>query len=418
MPALSPQSEFTGERVVPGQVDPDLWNEHLARYLFASRLARRKRVLDVACGAGYGSAELAATAASVAAIDIAEGAVRQAAASYERGNLRFACASATALPFRDRAFDLITAFEVIEHLEDWDLLLSEAARLLAPGGQLIVSTPNKSYYAEARKLAGPNPFHAHEFEFEEFGAALERHFRHVSLFVQNHAAVVAFQPLAGTGGAEIRMDTAAVDPAESHFFMAVCAQSPQTGSPAYLYLPTAANVLRARELHIRRLEQELAQKEEWLAKSQADHQELLARHRAQQQELEDRNRWAAKLDEDLAAAGRRVSELQQELVEEAANATEVVAGYERKIAELEREGNERAAAVEAHWRGEFENKSRELVECVRLLDTAEKTVEERTLWAQSLDREKTAVEAQLSMVQASRWIKVGRRLGLGPRVGG
>ena len=52
-------AEFTGERVIPGQVDIDLLNEHLARYTFAARLARGKRVLDAGCGAGYGSAELA-----------------------------------------------------------------------------------------------------------------------------------------------------------------------------------------------------------------------------------------------------------------------------------------------------------------------------------------------------------------------
>ena len=57
--------EFTGERVVPGQVDADLWNEHLARYAFAAPLAPGKRVLDAGCGSGYGSAELARTARTV-----------------------------------------------------------------------------------------------------------------------------------------------------------------------------------------------------------------------------------------------------------------------------------------------------------------------------------------------------------------
>jgi protein-L-isoaspartate O-methyltransferase len=54
--------EFTGERVIPGEVDADLLNEHLARYTFAARLARGKRVLDAGCGAGYGTAELARAA--------------------------------------------------------------------------------------------------------------------------------------------------------------------------------------------------------------------------------------------------------------------------------------------------------------------------------------------------------------------
>jgi SAM-dependent methyltransferase len=65
-------AEFTGERVIPGQVDVDLLNEHMARYTFAARLARGKRVLDAGCGAGYGSAELASQADSVTVgVDVA-----------------------------------------------------------------------------------------------------------------------------------------------------------------------------------------------------------------------------------------------------------------------------------------------------------------------------------------------------------
>ena len=70
--------EFTGQRVIPGKVDPDLWNEHFARYAFAARLARQKRVLDIACGSGYGSAELAKVARSVTGIDVSEEAVAHA----------------------------------------------------------------------------------------------------------------------------------------------------------------------------------------------------------------------------------------------------------------------------------------------------------------------------------------------------
>ena len=68
-------AEFTGERVIPDQVDVDLLNEHLARYTFAARLASGKRVLDAGCGAGYGSAELARTAQRVIGIDRAAEAV-------------------------------------------------------------------------------------------------------------------------------------------------------------------------------------------------------------------------------------------------------------------------------------------------------------------------------------------------------
>ena len=77
-------AEFTGERLIPGEVDVDLLNEHMARYAFAARLARGKRVLDAGCGAGYGSAELAQTATSVVGVDVAEEAVEFARRELSR----------------------------------------------------------------------------------------------------------------------------------------------------------------------------------------------------------------------------------------------------------------------------------------------------------------------------------------------
>src|SRR5215813_4356193 len=105
-------AEFTGERVIPGQVDADLLNEHLARYAFAARLSRRKQVLDAGCGAGYGSAELAKTAASVLGIDVSAEAVEFARAEYPAGNLKFEVGDCTALPVADGSIDLVVAFEV------------------------------------------------------------------------------------------------------------------------------------------------------------------------------------------------------------------------------------------------------------------------------------------------------------------
>ncbi len=69
-------------------------------------------------------------------------------------NLAFEQASCTALPYGDGAFDLVVAFEVIEHLEDWRDFLREVRRVLAPAGQFIVSTPNRLYYTESRGSRG------------------------------------------------------------------------------------------------------------------------------------------------------------------------------------------------------------------------------------------------------------------------
>ena len=185
--------EFTGERVIPGQVESDLWSEHLARYAFARRFATGKNVLDAGCGTGYGSAELANDARSVTGIDLSFEAANYAAANYRLlPNLRFATASCEQLPFRSEAFDLVAGFEVIEHLSGYRAFVSEAARVLKPDGLFIVSTPNKHYYAETRAATGPNPYHQHEFEADEFECELKAAFGHVCMMVQNRVASFAF----------------------------------------------------------------------------------------------------------------------------------------------------------------------------------------------------------------------------------
>lgn len=411
-------TEFTGERVIPGQVDIDLWNEHLSRYAFAARLARRKRVLDVGCGAGYGSAELANSASSVTGIDIGADAVAYATENYSRPNLSFQEAGATALPFPEDSFDLVVAFEVIEHLSDWEQLITEARRVLSPGGQFVVSTPNKAYYAESRRMTGPNPFHEHEFEFEEFKQALEKHFPHVLLFTENHADSIVFRPIAngGTPSADVRLDGESANVDEAHFFIAVCAGQMMTGAPAFLYVPTSANVLREREHHIQSLEGELATKDEWLQASQSKHAELVGLHEQQTAELKSRNEWALGLDQQVKDAGLRIEELQAEIVTQQAEAKIVVEAYE---AEIKRLDEERAAAIE--WgrtnETELEASRIEFGKCLALFQEAELTIEERTRWAQSLEVEIGAFRSQLDAIRESKWIRLGRSIGIGPKVG-
>ncbi|MBI2689120.1 MAG: methyltransferase domain-containing protein [Acidobacteria bacterium] len=410
-------AEFTGERVIPGQVDVDLWNEHLSRYAFAARLSRRKRVLDVGCGAGYGSAELANTASTVTGIDISEDAVAYAAQHYVRPNLQFQHAGAAELPFPDGSFDLVVAFEVIEHLTDWPKLIKEARRVLSPGGQFVVSTPNKAYYAESRRLSGPNPFHEHEFEFDEFRLALEEHFPHTLLFTENHSDSIVFRPVAngGTPAADVRLEGEPAQVDEAHFFIAVCAGQLMTGAPAFLYVPSAANVLRERERHIQRLEGELATKDGWLRESQEKHATLVELHDQQTAELKDRNAWAMDLNQQLQEAGNRITALQAELETEQAAATETVAAYEKEIKRVNAE-QDAALAWGKTKETELLRTQAELATCVELLDKAEKTVEERTLWAQSLDAEIVALRQQLDAVRGSRWMRLGRSIGVGPKV--
>ena len=405
------EMEFTGERVIPGQVDPDLLNEHLARYAFAARLARGKRVLDAGCGAGYGSAELVKSALSVVGVDAAADATTYAREHYRLPNLHFEQASCSGLPHRDATFDLVVAFEVIEHLPDWREFLQEARRVLTPTGHFIVSTPNKLYYQQSRVRVGPNPFHAHEFEFGEFRNELSSIFPYISLFLENHVEGVVFRPVEAGDTAEVRVDGGEAPPAESHFFVAVCAHRPQTGNPTFVYIPTAANVLRERETHIALLEGELHQKDDWLEQAKGELVALDQEHRKLTAELEESNRWAESLNHELEARGARILDLQKE--QESVHA--VVQAYEAKIAELEEQSR-----AKTKWGGQLDSqladKMRELAQCIEYLHQAEKTVEERTRWAQGLQANVEQLRGQLSLLEASRWVRLGRSVGLGPEL--
>lgn len=396
--------EFTGERVVPGQVEPDLYNEHLARYLFAARLARGKRVADLGCGTGYGSAELARTAAEAAGFDASEEAIAYASDVYLRSalSLRFAKALCEEIPEADGSFDLVVAFEVIEHLADAERLLQEAKRLMAAGGQFAVSTPNKAYYEASRSESGPNPFHTREFTLDEFRELLRRYFPHVTLFTQNHSSALVIRPLGnGSGQPVVRIEEGGA--AETaHFYIAVCAMTPQIGSPTFLYLPTAANVLREREVHIARLREELAMKQQWWDKEVAEHAELLAQYRAQSAELETVNDWLTKRDREIAEKIAHVDVLQRDLKEASALAEVLGARSANLEADLAVRSEELARKVE------------ELGRAVELLHASEGEVETRTAWAQSLEKENAALRERLDAAAASRWMKLGRKLNVGP----
>jgi 2-polyprenyl-3-methyl-5-hydroxy-6-metoxy-1,4-benzoquinol methylase len=119
---------------------------HLARYEFALPLVAHKCVLDVGSGEGYGAALLARVAKSVLAVDYAPVAVDHAAHTYVRSNLSFSKVDFTVpeerMALAGGVFDLITCFEVIEHVRDHEDFVTALASMLGAGGKLILSTPN------------------------------------------------------------------------------------------------------------------------------------------------------------------------------------------------------------------------------------------------------------------------------------
>lgn len=174
MPA---ELEFTGERFLPGAPGAIAY-EHWHRYAFALRFARGRSVLDAACGEGYGTAFLAQAAQSAVGIDIDADAVRHARETYGAiPNLRFESASVTALPLPDASVDVVVSFETIEHLPaaDQPRMLSEFARVLTVDGVLVLSSPNRLRYSDARDYR--NPFHLHELYREDLSHLLHEVFR-------------------------------------------------------------------------------------------------------------------------------------------------------------------------------------------------------------------------------------------------
>ena len=179
---MSDELPFTGERFTPECVR-EIWYEHWHRYAFARRLAAGRRVLDAACGEGYGSAMLSEVAADVVGVDLDRTAVAHARSRYGAlPRLRYECGDATALPFADGSFDLVVSFETLEHLAAQEQLLQGFARVLADDGVLVISSPDKRTYSE---LAGfRNEFHVRELYREELLALLRPHFPALRLYGQ------------------------------------------------------------------------------------------------------------------------------------------------------------------------------------------------------------------------------------------
>ena len=168
------------ERIVPGEAEPGIDAIHLKRYAFALPFCVDRRVLDAGCGVGYGSARLAARAASVVGIDVSDDAIAYAKAHYGAPNLSFQTMDAAALSFDDASFDAVCSFETVEHVDDAERVVAEFARVLTSDGVLVVSTPQ----VERTTTSPANPFHRIEFARADFEELLRRHFDSVELYGQ------------------------------------------------------------------------------------------------------------------------------------------------------------------------------------------------------------------------------------------
>jgi len=175
--------EATGERCTPWITEPTL-SEHMHRYISVLEFIKGKRVLDIACGEGYGSALMAlAGAASVTGVDIDVPTVTRAKRIYRNINgLTFLDSDIrNPLPFQDHEFDAIICFETIEHIHEQSPFVKELCRVMDPAGFLVMSTPDKNV-SETRGVE--NEFHEKELYIDEFKDLLAEQFPCLDTYYQ------------------------------------------------------------------------------------------------------------------------------------------------------------------------------------------------------------------------------------------
>lgn len=329
--------EYTGERLIPGRKGLELLElEHRARYELVVPSARGKRVLDLGCGTGYGANRLAEVARRVVGIDVSAESVEYARSAFARPDLTFEIGDLS----RDEVveelrhlepepFEVMTCFEVIEHVPDPVRVLARIKRLLDPGGLLFLSTPNIA--RPQAVVERDNPFHLVEYGEEELLGVLRAQFSSVRLFRQSVHLGSRIVPDADGRPREVSWRDAG--PAEAKYWVAVC--SDLAGDEA----PVAGLDLSTSDAHLMLLQERLAE-----------------------------------LRKDQRQRGQTIEELRARMVDQEASrkALELWDAQERALDELRRERDGGVATIEGLRRSEAE-----LATKVRREETARAELERR-----------------------------------------
>src|SRR6187200_1467900 len=189
-----PPLQLTGERTLPDVPEENYWfRRHLVVYRWIASRVGGRRVVDLACGEGYGSAELARTAASVVGVDANPEAFAHARLKYTGPKLSF---ERNMIETRTGDVDCVVFLQTIEHVQDPDAVLARLAAMIGPDGVAYVSTPNVLTLAPRGEERSGNPWHVREYRPEEFAALCARHFAHVEALGLFHARKLRLHQLA------------------------------------------------------------------------------------------------------------------------------------------------------------------------------------------------------------------------------
>jgi 2-polyprenyl-3-methyl-5-hydroxy-6-metoxy-1,4-benzoquinol methylase len=186
-----PPLELTGERTLPDVPAENYWyRRHLVVYEWIAAQVEGLRVIDMACGEGYGSAVLATRAAEVIGVDGNPEAFEHARRRYVRENLRFERAPVESF---SAPCDAVVLLQTIEHLMDPDAVLEHFKSL---ADVVFVSTPNVLTLAPKGAEKSDNPWHLREYRAQEFERLCRDHFSHVEIWGLHHARKLRLHALA------------------------------------------------------------------------------------------------------------------------------------------------------------------------------------------------------------------------------
>jgi len=378
---------FTGERFVPGHGGFQIAYEHLHRYLFASRWAKDGAVLDVATGLGYGAALLAKVAQMVFAVDLDGPTIAQARSISPASNVRFLQADATHLPFRAGNFSLVIAMEVLEHVADPDGMVREMARVVQPKGFVLISTPNRATYSDARQYA--NPYHVQEFYHDEFLGLLAKYFARIELLEQQVRAGSYIEYSAPRVEGECEIVTSPLPdlqrlPKPPLYFLALC--SVEAGD---FTIPSASAYIDLSDGYLDEWSQRLA-----LANSE------IARVNGVIDEL---GRWAKAQDQTLTQRDATIRHLQDEIDRR-----------QQRICRMQEEIATRDEAL-LNLRGEFDDRSRWALSLEHDVAERDKRLREAIDLLDRTDAELKQVEAHLARIRRAFFYRVLCRLGVLPK---
>lgn len=326
--------EWTGERFLPS-VSGQIRYEHLHRYAACVELVSGKRVLDIACGEGYGSEILSVNAHEVVGVDVDPTAIRHASKKYaDLGNTRFLEGSVDNIPLDTGSVDVAISFETIEHVECHEEMLQEIKRVLTAEGLLIISTPDKATYARFSEEL--NEFHVKELHVAEFEALLRPLFHNVSMLGQRMVTCSHLQPVstrsaetaydAWTLSEEAGLEKTLAQVTEPVYMLALCSNSDLPDVRSSIYLDGKSDLFM-----------EYVEKLQWAVKLDKDYRALAAAQASLSVELEQMNRWATELNQQSEMQVAEIQRLNHAYTESQAWASELNQQREALAVELNQE---------------------------------------------------------------------------------